>query len=417
MDNDKMREARTKPELLAPAGSMEKLEVALAFGADAVYLGGKAFSLRRGSNNFSNDELMKAVTYCHKKNKKIYVAVNIVPHNNHIDGIIEYVKYLGEICVDGIIASDPGVINILKLYAPKIPIHLSTQANTTNWVTAKFWENQGIKRIILGRELSLEEIKEVAENTSLPLEAFVHGSMCISYSGRCLLSAYMTERSGNLGDCSHPCRWKYHLMEEKRPGEYFPVLEDEYGTYVLNSKDLCMIKHIPELIDGGLKSFKIEGRMKGVHYVASITKSYRQAIDAYWNNPHCYTVPEETLEEVYKSNHRPYTTGFYFHIPEKERQNYETSSYIRKYNFVGVVKEYDLQSRTALVQVRNRIKLGEEVEFLRPHKPMCKTVIEQMVNGDGKEIDQAHAGYTIKIYVKDNLEKYTILRIADSEDR
>jgi putative protease len=398
-------------ELLAPAGNMEKLKVALAFGADAVYFAGRKYGLRSAANNFDESELVEAIKYCHELNRKAYVTVNIIPHNEHLEGLDEYVKFLGTTDVDGLIVSDPGVISIIKKEAPHIPIHLSTQANATNWMTVRFWKELGVKRIVLARELSLEEISEISKKVDIELETFVHGAMCISYSGRCLLSAFMTNRHANFGDCSHPCRWKYALVEEMRPGEYFPVFEDDYGTYILNSKDLCMIENIPDLVRSGVGFFKIEGRMKSVYYVASVTHAYRKAIDKYIEDPENYSVPQDILDEVYKVSHRPFTTGFYYKTPEVSRQNYEFSSYIRNYSFVGVVEKYCEDEGVAVVGVRNRLKKGDEVEFLRPGSGVFRQVIDTMIGEDGNELTEAHANYTVRIKTVEPVTQYTMMRL------
>lgn len=403
-----------KLELLAPAGNMEKLKVALAFGADAVYFAGEKYGLRSAAKNFSDSEILEAIDYCHGLNRKAYMTVNIMPHNEHLDGLREHIRFLGTTDVDGLIISDPGVMGMVKSEAPRLPIHLSTQANTTNWMTVKFWKELGVERIVLARELSLEEIKEISEEVDIELEAFVHGAMCVSYSGRCLLSAFMTNRHANLGDCSHPCRWKYSLMEEKRPGEYFPILEDEYGTYILNSKDMCMIEHIPDLVQAGVRFFKIEGRMKSAHYAAAVTYAYRAAIDRYLEDPESYSVPQSVLEEVKKVSHRPFTTGFYYGEPDVAKQNYESSSYIRDYDFVGMVEKYCEDEGVAVVGVRNRVRKGDEVEFLRPGLGAFRQVIESMIDNEGNELLEAHANYTVRIRTCEPITQYTIMRIEKS---
>lgn len=329
-----------KPELLAPAGNPEKLEIAYAYGADAAYIGGEVFSLRAGAGNFSMEEMAAGVRLAHSLGKRLYVAANIFAHNRDLDRLPEFLQFVEEIGVDGLIVSDPGVIAVARRVVPSLPLHLSTQANCTNKESALFWEGQGLERIILARELSLEEIREIRDTVSLELEVFVHGAMCVSYSGRCLLSSFLTGRSANRGDCSHPCRWKYHLVEEKRPGEYFPVYEDDRGTYILNANDLSMIEHIPELIAAGVNSFKIEGRMKSVYYVATVVKAYREAIDAWAEDPENWVFREKWLEELGKASHRTFSTGFFFGKPGSEDQNYVDSGYIRTHDFVGKVLEY-----------------------------------------------------------------------------
>ena len=330
-----------KIELLSPAGNLEKLKTAIIYGADAVYIGGEAFSLRAAADNFDADTMTEGLKFAHDRGRKVYVAVNIFPHNADLKSLPAYIKNLYELGVDAVLVSDPGVFSIVREAAPDLEIHISTQANNVNYKSAEFWHKLGAKRIVLARELSLREIKEIRDNVpdDLELEAFVHGSMCISYSGRCLLSNYMTYRDSNRGLCAHPCRYKYSLVEEKRPNQYFPVFEDEHGTYILNSHDLCMIEHIPEVVESGITSLKIEGRMKSAYYTAVVTKAYREAIDSYLNDKENYRVNPKWLEEVSKASHRDFSTGFYFGKPEK--QIYSNSSYIRTYDIVGIVKDYD----------------------------------------------------------------------------
>lgn len=285
-----------KPELLAPAGNMEKLKMALLYGADAVYLGGKAFGLRAFGGNFTNEELQEAVDFAHKLGKKIYVTVNIFPHNSDIAKLPAYLTFLNEIKVDAILVADLGVFTLAKEYAPDVELHISTQANNTNWAAVNAWAELGARRVVLAREMSLEEIKEIREKCSVELEMFVHGAMCISYSGRCLMSNYLTGRDANRGSCAQPCRWNYALVEEKRPGQYFPVLEDERGTYIFNSKDMCLLPYLPDVIASGVDSLKIEGRMKSVHYAASVVKAYREAIDSYFAAPEQFEVKKEWVD-------------------------------------------------------------------------------------------------------------------------
>ena len=402
-----------KPELLAPAGNIEKLKVALAYGADAVYLGGKQFGLRAFADNFDNEEIREAVSYTHKLGKKIYVTMNIFAHNDDFDGMKEYISFLAEIGVDDVILSDPGVLTLVRETAPELEIHLSTQANNTNWRSAIFWHEQGVKRIILARELSLEEIRTIRENTpeTLELECFVHGAMCISYSGRCMLSNYFTGRDANRGQCAHPCRWKYYLMEEKRPGQYFPVFEDERGTYILNSKDLSMLEHIPDLIDAGIDSFKIEGRMKSSHYVATIVKTYRQELDSFFKDPNNYSPNPEVVEETKKVSHRPFTTGFYYKKPTAGDHEYSTSKYVRNYDFIGMVLDYDSEKNMALIEQRNYFKVGDNIEIMRPDGDNLNYTIEKMYDEDGQPITVApHPQQKVYIPVDEPLSRYSILR-------
>ena len=303
-------------ELLAPAGNMEKLKIAFLYGADAAYLGGTSFSLRAFSDNFTPEEMKEAVDYAHSLGKKIYVTVNIFPSGKDYKELPGYLRYLEKIKADAVLIADPGIFRLCREVAPALPIHVSTQANTTNWSAVQFWEECGAERVVLAREVSLADAKEISANVDIELEGFVHGAMCISYSGRCLLSNYFTkDRDSNHGECVQCCRFKYSLVEEKRPGEYFPVMEDERGTYIFNSKDLCMLRHLPDLYDAGFASLKVEGRMKSLHYVATVVKVYREAMDAYEADPEHFTVKEEWVEELEKISHRPYTTGFYYGRP------------------------------------------------------------------------------------------------------
>ncbi len=402
-----------KPELLAPAGNLEKLKVAVKYGADAVYLGGQNYGLRAFADNFTYDEIQEGTQFAHEHDVKVYVTVNIFPHNDDLIGLKSHLKKLKEIGVDAIIVSDPGVMSFAQETVPEMELHLSTQANTTNWASALYWHKQGIKRIILARELSLKEIKEIVAKTpkELELEIFIHGAMCISYSGRCLLSNYLAKRDANRGECAHPCRWKYYLMEEKRPGEFMPVFEDDRGTYFFNSKDLCMIDNIPEAVETGVKGFKIEGRMKSVHYVASVVRAYRNAIDAYFADPQNFKLDKKWLEEIGKASHREFTTGFYFGKPTGEEQIYKHSSYIREYDFVGVVREFYPDSKLAVVEQRNNFRVGQEIEFMNPSGKDFHQKIEKMWDQEGNEITVApHPQQIVKIPVKREIEPYTILR-------
>lgn len=402
-----------KVELLAPAGNLEKLKMAVIYGADAVYLGGEEFSLRAKADNFSRKELIEGIDFAHSRGKKVYVTMNIIPHNDDIPGMPEYIRFLGEIGADAIILSDPGVFSLVKEICPDMEIHLSTQANNTNYMSAKFWYNLGVKRIVLARELSVNEIIEIRKNTpsDLELELFIHGAMCISYSGRCLLSNYMAGRDSNRGQCAHPCRWKYHLMEEKRPGEYFPVYENERGTFIFNSKDLCLIEYLPQIINTGVTSLKIEGRMKSAYYVATVVKAYRQAIDAYYELGENYKFDSKWLEEVFKASHREFTTGFYFEKPSSETQIYHTSSYIRDYDFIGLVLEYDSDTGIAKIEQRNKMVLGEEIEVVNPQGDFFVQTIESMKNIDGEPIDSApHPQMIVYMPMKQPVTPYAMLR-------
>lgn len=378
-----------KPELLAPVGSFEKLMMALEYGADAVYFGGKSFGLRAFSDNFDEAEMKQAVEYTHERGKKAYVTVNIFPHNDDLAALPDYIRFLRDIHVDAVLLADLGIYRIVREVAPDLAIHVSTQANSTNWSTVQMWETLGASRVVLARELSLAEIAEIRRHTSLELETFVHGAMCISYSGRCLLSNYFAGRDSNRGACTQSCRWKYALMEEKRPGEYYPIAEDERGTYILNSRDLCLLEHLPELAQAGISSFKIEGRMKSIHYVATVVKVYREAIDSYCSDPEHFTIRTEWLEELQKVSHRAYTTGFYFHKTDEKDQIYGTSSYSQTHDFIGLVKSYDATTKTAVVEQRNNMKVGEQIEILQPGKPPFQQVISSMSDETGQEISVA----------------------------
>ncbi|MDK2836839.1 MAG: family peptidase [Thermosediminibacterales bacterium] len=408
------------PELLAPAGNIEKLKIAVLYGADAVYFGGQAYGLRAFADNFSFEDMAEGVSFAHKHGAKVYVTVNIFPHNEDLEGLPQYIKKLYELGVDAVIISDPGVLKIVREVAPNLDVHLSTQANTTNWLSVNFWHEQGVKRIILARELTFDEIKTINRKKpeGIELEIFVHGAMCISYSGRCLLSNYMAYRDANRGECAHPCRWKYYLMEEKRPGEFYPVFEDERGSYIFNSKDLCMIHNIPEVVDTGVASLKIEGRMKSVHYVASVVKAYRSALNEFARDPDGFKYRPEWLEEISKASHREFTTGFYFGKPGENDQIYERSSYIREYDFVGIVKGYDSKEKIAIVEQRNRFGVGEEIEFFSPDRPNFIQRIDKMWDGEGNQISSApHPQQIVKIPVSKPVKPYDILRRAKSSDQ
>ena len=400
-----------KPELLAPAGNLEKLKMALLYGADAVYLGGKAFGLRAFGGNFTNEELQEAVDFAHKLGKKIYVTVNIFPHNSDIAKLPAYLTFLNEIKVDAILVADLGVFTLAKEYAPDVELHISTQANNTNWAAVNAWAELGSSRVVLAREMSLEEIKEIREKCSVELEMFVHGAMCISYSGRCLMSNYLTGRDANRGSCAQPCRWNYALVEEKRPGQYFPVLEDERGTYIFNSKDMCLLPYLPDVIASGVDSLKIEGRMKSVHYAASVVKAYREAIDSHFAAPEQFEVKKEWVEELDKVSHRAYTTGFYYGRPTEKDQIYGTSSYTQTSDFVGLVLDYDEKTGFATVEQRNNMKVGQEIEIFQPHLAGYRQILQEMYNDEGEAIQVApHPQQIVKIRMDKPVEPYGILR-------
>lgn len=402
-----------KVELLAPAGNLEKLKMAIIYGADAVYLGGEEFGLRANADNFTRDQLIEALDFAHIRGKKVYVTMNIIPHNDDFPGMPNYIRTLTELGVDAIILSDPGVYALVKEISPNMEIHLSTQANNTNYMSAKFWYDHGVKRIVLARELSINEMGEIRKNipSDLELEIFIHGAMCISYSGRCLLSNYMTGRDSNRGLCAHPCRWQYHLVEEKRPGEYFPVYENERGTFIFNSRDLCMIEYLPQIINAGVTSLKIEGRMKSAYYVATVVKAYRQALDSYYEMGSNYKFDTKWLEEVSKASHREFTTGFYFEKPSSETQIYHTSSYIRDYDFIGLVLEYDSNTGIAKIEQRNRMFVREEIEVVNPEGGFFVQTIDSMKNIDGEAIESApHPQMIVYMPMKQAVVQYAMLR-------
>lgn len=398
-----------KIELLAPAGNMEKLKAALIYGADAVYFGGSSYGLRAFAGNFTDEEIKEAVEYAHSMGKKVYITVNIFAHNEDLNGLEDYLRYLSSCSVDAVILSDPGIFAAVREVLPNMEIHLSTQANNVNYKSALFWHNLGVKRIVLARELTLEEISEIREKTpdSLDLEVFIHGAMCMSYSGRCLLSNYMTGRDSNRGECAHPCRYKYYLVEEKRPGQYMPVDEDERGTYIMNSKDLCMIEHIDEVIDTGVTSLKIEGRMKSSFYVATVVKAYRQALDEYLLKGKDYRYNPRWMEDLRKASHREFSTGFYY---GKGEQIYESSSYIRDYDIVGLVLDYDSEKKLALIEQRNRVFKGETVEVFSPHDDTFSLKLDNIWDEEGKELESApHPQMRYLVKCEKRLEPFDML--------
>jgi putative protease len=402
-----------KVELLAPAGSLEKLKMAVLYGADAVYIGGEEFGLRASAENFSGREMMEGINFAHERGKKVYLTMNIIPHNEDLAKMPDFIKEASQIGVDAVILSDPGTFSIVRENAPQMEVHLSTQANNTNWMSTKFWYDLGVKRVILARELSLSEIQEIRHKLpeDLELEIFIHGAMCISYSGRCLLSNYMTGRDSNKGYCAHPCRWKYHLVEEKRPGEYMPVYENERGTFIYNSKDLCMIEYIPQIVKTGVSSLKIEGRMKSSYYVATIVKAYRDALDAYYADEENYSLDPKWLEELSKASHREYSTGFYIDKPKGQGQIYHTSSYIREYEFIGIVLDYDKNTGIAKIEQRNRMFVGDEIEVVRPAGKYFTQKITSMKDEEDNEIDVApHPQMILYMHMEEPVEEFTMLR-------
>lgn len=388
-----------KPELLAPGGSLEKLKTAIDYGADAVYIGGEMFSLRVAAENFSKEDMQEGIKYAHDRGKKVYLTANILPHNDDIEEFEEFVKDIKNYGFDAVLVADLGLFDMMQELAPEIPIHVSTQANNINYRSAIKWYKMGATRVVLAREMSFKEIAEFQKKIpeDLELEAFIHGAMCISYSGRCLLSNYMTGRDSNMGACAHPCRWNYKLVEETRPGEYMDVFENERGTFIFNSKDLCTIRHIPELVQSGIASLKIEGRVKTSYYVATVVGAYRREIDRYCADPENYVFNEAEYEELYKVSHRPYTTGFYFGKPDENSQVYTSSSYIRDYDLIGIVKSYDAENGIATITQRNRFFKGDEIEIIQPMKPFFVQTVESMCDENGNEIAVAnHAEQIVK---------------------
>ena len=399
-----------RPELLAPAGTMEKLEAALRYGADAAYLGGRQFGLRAFGGNFTQDEIAAAVRLAHGMGKKIYVTVNVFPHNEDLVSLPDYLRFLKEAGADAVLVADLGVFMCAREAAPGLPIHVSTQANNVNWRTVRAWQELGAARVVLARELSAAEIREIRRVTDVELELFVHGAMCISYSGRCLLSSYFTGRDANRGSCAQSCRWKYALVEESRPGEYYPLAEDERGTYIMNSKDLCLLPYLDEVIACGVDSLKIEGRMKSVHYVASVVKAYRTALDACLSE-HPYHVETSWLEELNKVSHRAYTTGFFFGKTTAEDQIYGSSSYEQTSEFVGLVRAYDAVTGLAEVEQRNHMRVGQEIEIFQPTGASFRQILDAMWDAEGTPIDAApHPQQIVRIRLVHPAEPYSILR-------
>ena len=397
-----------KPELLAPAGNLEKLKIALIYGADAVYVGGKNFSLRAFGGNFTDDELKIAVDFAHSMNKKIYVAVNIFAHNDDIEELKNFLKFLDDIRVDAVLISDLGVFSLAKELT-NLEIHISTQANITNYKTVEMWKNLGASRVVLARELTHDEIVNIKKNSAIELEMFIHGAMCISYSGRCYLSHYLTGRDGNQGECTHSCRWKYNLVEEKRPGEYFEVSEDDRGSYVMNSKDLCLLPCLDKVIESGVSSLKIEGRMKSVHYVASVVKVYRQAIDDLIQNAEL-RIKKEWIEELDKVAHRPYTTGF-FESDGSSTEIYDTSKAKQSSTFLGLVKDFDPLTKIATVEQRGKMEIDQQIEILQPHDKNFSQVLTEMTDEEGNFINSApHAQQIVKIKFLQDVEKWSLIR-------
>ena len=399
-------------ELLCPAGNMDKLKMAIRYGADAVYCAGQHFGLRASSSNFSNEELKEAVEFVHAHGKKIHVTCNIIPHNEDLVGLEEYLVYLESIGVDAIIVADMGIFGLAKRVAPKLELHVSTQASTTNFMTVQMWKDLGAHRVVAAREVSIKDLMEMKDKVDIEIESFVHGAMCIAYSGRCLMSNYMTgTRDANRGQCSQSCRWKYSIVESNRPGEYYPIEEDDKGTYIFNSKDLCLLGHIPDLYEAGIDSLKIEGRMKSVHYVATVAKVYREAIDKYLEEGENWYVRPEWIAELEKISHRPYTEGFSVGKANETAQNYGKSSNTQTHDFIGLVEGYNVEGGYAELEQRNNFKVGDKVEFCQPKGPNVEHVITKMTDVDGNEIDVApHAQMKVHLYIDTPLEPFSMMR-------
>ena len=400
------------PELLIPASSLEVLKVAVIFGADAVYIGGEAFGLRAKAKNFSVDEMREGIAFAHEHDVKVYVTANILAHNNDLDGVRTYFEELKEVKPDGLIIADPAIFEIAGEVCPEIERHISTQANNTNYGTYNFWHKLGATRVVTARELSLEEIKEIRANIpeDLEIETFIHGAMCISYSGRCLLSNYLVGRDANQGACTHPCRWKYSIVEETRPGEYMPVFENERGTYIFNSKDLCMIEHIPEILEAGVDSLKIEGRMKTALYVATVARTYRKAIDDFQKDPELYrkNMPWY-LEQISNCTYRQFTTGFFFGKPDETSQIYDSNTYVKEYTYLGIIgEEKDGMYR---IEQRNKFSVGETIEVMKPNGDNIEVTVKRIVTEDGVEQESApHPKQVLYVDLGIKVDEYDILR-------
>ena len=402
-----------KTELLIPAGSLDVLKTAVIYGADAVYIGGEAFGLRAKAKNFSNQDIQEGIAFAHDRGVKVYITANILAHNDDLAGVEEYFQELKELAPDALIISDPGVFAIARRILPDMELHISTQANNTNYGTYQFWHELGAKRVVSARELSLAEIKEIRAHIpeDMEIESFIHGAMCISYSGRCLLSNYFTGRDANQGACTHPCRWKYAVVEETRPGEYMPVYENERGTYIFNSKDLCMIEHIPELIDAGIDSFKIEGRMKTALYVATVARTYRKAIDDYQKDPKLYEANLEWYkEEIGKCTYREFTTGFYFGKPDENAQIYDSNTYVKNYTYLGTVEETDAVGRCRIEQ-KNKFSVGETIEVMKPDGRNLMAVVKGIFDEEGTARESApHPKEILWVELDQETDTYDILR-------
>ena len=403
-----------KPELLIPASSLEVLKTAVMFGADAVYIGGEAFGLRAKAKNFSPEDMRAGIEFAHAHGVKVYVTANILAHNSDLDGAVAYFKELNELKPDALIIADPGMFMLAKEHCPGMELHISTQANNTNYQTYLFWWQQGAKRVVSARELSLAEIKEIRDHIpeEMEIESFIHGAMCISYSGRCLLSNYFTGRDANQGACTHPCRWKYAVVEETRPGEYMPVYENERGTYIFNSKDLCMIEYIPEIVAAGIDSLKIEGRMKTALYVAAVARTYRKAIDDFFASEETYRNNMDWYRsEISKCTYRQFTTGFYFGKPSEETQIYDSNTYINEYVYLGIAEEITEDGKVRIEQ-KNKFCVGDVIEIMKPDGRNVETKVEAMFDEKGVAVESApHPQQVLFLQLSEACEKYDLLRV------
>lgn len=408
-----------KLELLIPAGSLDVLKTAVIYGADAVYIGGEAFGLRAKAKNFTKEDMKEGIAFAHERGVKVYVTANILAHNEDLPGVEAYFEEMKEVRPDALIISDPGVFAIARKILPDMELHVSTQANNTNYGTFLFWYNQGAKRVVTARELSLKEIKEIRDRIpeDMEIESFIHGAMCISYSGRCLLSNYFVGRDANQGACTHPCRWKYSVVEETRPGEYMPVYENERGTYIFNSKDLCMIEHIPEMIEAGIDSFKIEGRMKTALYVATVARTYRKAIDDYLESPEKYRENMEWYKaEIGKCTYREFTTGFYFHKPDSTTQIYDSNTYVKNYTYIGTV-ETVFEDGSFQMEQKNKFTVGETIEIMKPDGRNLAVTVEEIRNEEGEQMDSApHPKQILKVKLSETPKAYDILRRSEQNE-
>lgn len=406
-------------ELLIPAGSLDVLKTAVIYGADAVYIGGEAFGLRAKAKNFTKEDMKEGIAFAHERGVKVYVTANILAHNEDLPGVEEYFEEMKEVHPDALIISDPGVFAIARKILPDMELHVSTQANNTNYGTFLFWYNQGAKRVVTARELSLKEIKEIRDRIpeNMEIESFIHGAMCISYSGRCLLSNYFVGRDANQGACTHPCRWKYSVVEETRPGEYMPVYENERGTYIFNSKDLCMIEHIPEMIEAGIDSFKIEGRMKTALYVATVSRTYRKAIDDYLESPEKYRANMEWYKaEIGKCTYREFTTGFYFHKPDATTQIYDSNTYVKNYTYIGTV-ETVFEDGSFQMEQKNKFTVGETIEIMKPDGRNLAVTVEEIRNEEGEQMENApHPKQILRVRLSETPKAYDILRRSEQNE-